>query len=140
MIPVMVGGFIKNVGMLPNAYVAATLLCYAFDSVEARSGLRLEGLMGVSIISAFSSLVSAPFAGGFEAMLLNLGFVDVNGIAPSAEVLRFIVISFYVFDIILSAVALLMLPQVDVEKHLPEINSILAERKEKALERIEEAE
>ena len=140
MIPVMVGGFIKNVGMLPNAYVAATLLCYAFDSVEARSGLRLEGLMGVSIISAFSSLVSAPFAGGFEAMLLKLGFVDVNGIAPSAEVLRFIVISFYVFDIILSAVALLMLPQVDVEKHLPEINSILAERKEKALERIEEAE
>ena len=37
-------------------------------------------------------------------------------------------------------IALLMLPQVDVEKHLPEINSILAERKEKALERIEEAE
>ena len=134
MVPVMVGGFIKNVGMLPNAYVAATLLCYAFDSIEAKSGYRLEGLMGVSIIGAISSLLSAPFAGGFESMLLKLGFVDVNGITPSNEVIRFIVISFYVFDIILAAVALILYPRVDVEKHLPEINEILQERKKEALE------
>lgn len=134
MIPVMIGGFIKNVGMLPNAYVAATLLCYAFDSIEAKSGYRLEGLMGVSIIGAISSLLSAPFAGGFESMLLKLGFVDVNGITPSSEVIRFIVISFYVFDIILAAVALTLYPRVDVEKHLPEINAVLEERKKEALE------
>jgi len=133
MIPVMVGGFIKNVGMLPNAYVAATLMLYAYDSIEARSGYRLEGLMGVAIISAFSSLVSAPFAGGFEATLLKLGFVDVNGVVPSNEVTRFIVIAFYAFDIVLAIIALLMYPRVDVEKHLDEINAVLEERKEEAL-------
>ncbi len=140
MVPVMLGGFIKNVGMLPNAYVAATLMCYAFDSIEARSGLRLEGLMGVAIITAFGSLISAPFAGGFESVLLKLGFVDVQGIAPSSSVVNFIVMSFYVFDIILSAVALLLIPRVDVEKHLPEINKVLAERKEEALEHQPKAE
>ncbi|MBR2672781.1 MAG: MFS transporter [Oscillospiraceae bacterium] len=134
MIPVMVGGFIKNVGMLPNAYVAATLLCYAFDSIEAQSGLRLEGLMGVSVIFAIQQLICAPFAGGFESMLLKLGFVDVNGVIPSNEVIRFIVISFYVFDIVLAAIAVLILPRVDVEKHLPEITATLAERKKEALE------
>ncbi len=137
MIPVMVGGFIKNVGMLPNGYIAATLLCYAFDSIEANSGYRLEGLMGVSIIGAINTLISAPFAGGFESMLLKLGFVDVNGIVPSSEVTRFIVIAFYVFDIVLCAIAILLLPRVDVEKHLPEIHAVLEERKEEALERAE---
>lgn len=134
MIPVMVGGFIKNVGMLPNAYVAATLMCYAFDSIEANSGFRLEGLMGVSVIAAIQALISAPFAGGFEAMLLKLGFVDVNGVIPSNDVIRFIVISFYVFDIVLAAVAVLLLPRVDVEKHLPEITATLEQRKKEALE------
>ena len=133
MIPVLVGGFIKNVGMLPNAYIAATLLCFAFDSIEANSGYRLEGLMGVSIITAFSSLLSAPFAGGFESMLLKLGFVDVQGLTPSSEVINFIVIAFYVFDIVLATVAVILLPRVDVEKHLPEINAVLEERKQEAL-------
>ena len=138
MIPVMAGGFIRNVGMLPNSYIAATLLCYAFDSIEAQSGYRLEGLMGVSIIAAIGSLLSAPFAGGFEATLLKLGFVDINGITPSNEVIRFIVIAFYLFDIILSVVALIMLPRVDVEKHLPEINAVLEERKEEAIHQHEQ--
>ena len=45
-----VAGFIRQTGFLPNAYITATLLCYAFDSVEHKSGLRLEGLLGVSIL------------------------------------------------------------------------------------------
>ena len=134
MVPVMIGGFIKNVGMLPNAYVTATLMCYAFDSIEADSGYRLEGLMGVSIIAALNSLLAAPFAGGFESMLLKLGFVDVNGITPSNEVIQFIVYAFYLCDIILSVVALILIPRVDVEKHMPEIDAVLEERKQEALE------
>ena len=134
MVPVMVGGFIKNVGMLPNAYVTATLMCYAFDSIEADSGYRLEGLMGVSIIAALNSLLAAPFAGGFESVLLKLGFVDVNGITPSNEVIQFIVYAFYLCDIILSIVALILIPRVDVEKHMPEIDAVLEERKQEALE------
>ena len=34
-IPVaMVAGFLRQFGMIPNAYIFATLMCYAFDSIE----------------------------------------------------------------------------------------------------------
>ena len=63
----------------------------------------------------------------------NYIVVDVNGVIPSNEVTRFIVISFYVFDIVLAAIAVLLLPRVDVERHMPEITAKLDERKQEAL-------
>ena len=133
MIPVLAGGFIRNIGWLPNAYIFATLLCYAYDSVEYRSHMRLEGMMGVAIITAIQWLIYAPFAGGFEAGILKLGFVDAQGIAPGADVIRFMNASFYLFDAVLAAVIVILLPFVDVEKHLPEINAELLERKKQAV-------
>ena len=133
MIPVLVGGFIRNIGWLPNAYIFATLLCYAYDSVEYRSHMRLEGMMGVAIITAIQWLIYAPFAGGFEAGILKLGFVDAQGIAPGADVIRFMNVSFYLFDAVLAAVIVILLPFVDVAKHLPEINAELLERKKQAV-------
>lgn len=133
MIPVLAGGFIRNIGWLPNAYIFATLLCYAYDSVEYRSHMRLEGMMGVAIITAIQWLIYAPFAGGFEAGILKLGFVDAQGIAPGADVIRFMNASFYLFDAALAAVIVILLPFVDVEKHLPEINAELLERKKQAV-------
>ncbi|MCM1049224.1 MAG: MFS transporter [Clostridiales bacterium] len=129
----MVAGFLRQTGMLPNAYVTATLLCFAFDSVEFKSGLRLEGLLGVSIITAIQAGIYAPFAGGFEASILKLGFVDVVGVTPSAEVIRFMTLAFYLFDIILAVAYLVLLPFMDVEKHLPEINTELARRRKEAV-------
>lgn len=133
LVPVLVGGFIRNIGWLPNAYIFATLLCYAYDSVEYRSHMRLEGMMGVAIITAIQWLIYAPFAGGFEAGILKLGFVDAQGIAPGADVIRFMNVSFYIFDAVLAAVIVILLPFVDVEKHLPEINAELLERKKQAV-------
>ena len=133
MIPALAGGFIRNIGWLPNAYIFATLLCYAYDSVEYRSHMRLEGMMGVAIITAIQWLIYAPFAGGFEAGILKLGFVDAQGIAPGADVIRFMNASFYLFDAVLAAVIVILLPFVDVEKHLPEINAELLERKKQAV-------
>ncbi len=133
LVPVLVGGFIRNIGWLPNAYIFATLLCYAYDSVEYRSHMRLEGMMGVAIITAIQWLIYAPFAGGFEAGILKLGFVDAQGIAPGADVIRFMNVSFYLFDAVLAAVIVILLPFVDVEKHLPEINAELLERKKQAV-------
>ena len=75
----------------------------------------------------------APFAGGFESSILKLGFVDVEGVVPSAEVIRFMTMAFYLFDIILAAVVVILLPFVDVEKHLPEINAELLRRKKEAV-------
>lgn len=133
LVPVLVGGFIRNVGWLPNAYIFATLMCYAYDSVEYKSHMRMEGMMGVAIIGAVEVLISAPFAGGFESSILKLGFVDVEGVIPSVAVTRFMSMSFYLFDAVLAAVVVVILPFVDVEKKLPEINAELLRRKKEAV-------
>ena len=133
MIPAMVGGFLRNVGWLPNAYIFATLMCFAYDSVEHKSHMRLEGMMGVAVLTALQALIYAPFAGGFESTILRMGFVDVEGIMPSVEVTNFMTLSFYLFDAILAAVVVITLPFVDVEKKLPEINAELLRRKKEAV-------
>ena len=133
MIPAMVGGFLRNLGWLPNAYIFATLMCFAYDSVEYKSHMRLEGMMGIAVITAIQALIYAPFAGGFESTILRLGFVDVEGIIPSVEVTNFMTLSFYLFDAILAAVVVILLPFVDVEKKLPEINAELLRRKKEAV-------
>ena len=133
MIPAMVGGFLRNVGWLPNAYIFATLMCFAYDSVEHKSHMRLEGMMGVAVLTALQALIYAPFAGGFESTILRMGFVDVEGIMPSVEVTNFMTLAFYLFDAILAAVVVITLPFVDVEKKLPEINAELLRRKKEAV-------
>ena len=139
LIPALIGGFLRNIGWLPNAYIFATLMCFAFDSVEYKSHLRLEGLLGVAIVTAVQWLIYAPFAGGFESTILKLGFVDAEGVIPTAEVIRFMTLAFYLFDIILAAAVVILLPFVDVEKHMPEITAELLRRKKQAtLERGEE--
>lgn len=129
----LIAGFLRQVGWLPNAYIFATLMCYAFDSIEYKSHLRLEGMMGVAVITAIQWLIYAPFAGGFESGILKLGFVDAVGVTPSAEVTQFMTMSFYLFDIISAAAVVILLPFVDVEKHLPEINAELLNRKKEAV-------
>lgn len=133
LVPALVGGFLRNIGWLPNAYIFATLLCFAYDDVEFRSHLRLEGMMGIAIITAIQFLLYAPFAGGFESAILRLGFVDVEGVMPSVEVTNFMTLSFYLFDAVLAAVVVILLPFVDVEKKLPEINAELLRRKKEAV-------
>ncbi len=133
MVLALVAGFLRQVGMLPNAYIFATLMCYAYDSIEFKSRLRLEGMMGIAVITALQTLIYAPFAGGYESAILRMGFMDVEGIIPSVEVINFMTLSFYLFDAILAVVVLVLLPFVDVEKKLPEINSELLRRKKEAV-------
>lgn len=133
LVPAVIGGLLRNIGWMPNAYIFATLTCFAFDSIEYKSHIRLEGLLGVAIISAVQALIYAPFAGGFESSILSMGFVDVEGVIPSMEVTRFMTLAFYLFDIILAAVVVILLPFVDVEKHLPVINAELLRRKKEAV-------
>ena len=133
LIPALIGGFLRNIGWLPNAYIFATLMCFAYDDVEFKSHMRLEGMMGIAVLTALQALVYAPFAGGFESTILRMGFVDVEGVIPSVEVTNFMTMSFYLFDAILAAVVVIFLPFVDVEKKLPEINAELLRRKKEAV-------
>jgi len=125
----IIGGFLRNLGTIPNSYVFITLLYYAYDSIEAKTGYRLEGLMGAGIVYAIQNLIYAPFAGGYESGLLKLGFVDAEGVKPSNEIINFIVFSFYALDIILAIVAIVLLPFVDVEKKMNTINDEIITRK-----------
>lgn len=129
----MAAGFLRQFGMIPNCYVLATLVCFAFDHVEFKSGFRLEGLLGVAIITAIQSAIYAPFAGGYESSILKLGFVDVQGVVPNETVTNFMTMSFYLFDIIMSVAFLIGLPFINVEKKLPEINAELLRRKKEAV-------
>ncbi len=133
MVPVLVGGFLRNLGWLPNAYIFATLMCYAFDSIEYKSGFRLEGLLGVGIVGAIMYLIYAPFAGGYESAILQMGFIDAEGFMASEAVKSFMTLSFYLFDIILSIAFIILLPFVDVEKKMPEIQAELMRRKKEAV-------
>lgn len=133
LVPALIAGFLRQIGWLPNAYIFATLMCYAFDSIEYKAHLRLEGMMGIAVITAVQTLIYAPFAGGFESGILKLGFVDAVGVVPSAEVTQFMTMSFYLFDIIMAAAVVILLPFVNVEKHLPEINTELLNRKKQAV-------
>lgn len=136
---VFAAGFVRQLGLLPNGYIFATLLCYAYDSVEHKSGFRLEGMLGVAIIGAIQTIIYAPFTGGFEAGILQRGFVDVAGVVPSAAVTDFMAMSFYLFDILFAAACVILLPFMDVEKKMPQINADLLEReKQAALARGEE--
>lgn len=133
MVPALIGGFLRNIGWMPNSYIFITLLYFAFDSIEYKSHVRLEGLMGTGIVTAVMTLIYAPFAGGYESAILRLGFVDVAGVVPSDEVKAFMTLSFYLFDIILAAAFIILLPFVDVEKKMPEITAELLRRKKEAV-------
>lgn len=129
----MAAGFLRQFGMIPNCYVLATLVCFAFDHIEFKSGFRLEGLFGVAIVVAVQAAICAPFAGGYESSILKLGFVDAEGVTASETVKQFMTMSFYLFDIICSAAYLIGLPFVNIEKKLPEINAELLRRKKEAV-------
>ena len=107
-------------------------LC-AIDSIEYKSGFRVEGLLATAIVGAIMGLIYAPFAGGYESTILKLGFVDAEGVVASEAVKSFMSLSFYLFDIIMAVAFLALIPFVNVEKKLPEINAELLRRKKEAV-------
>ena len=62
-----------------------------------------------------------------------MGFVDAQGVAPGADVQQFMVLAFYLFDLICATAYLILLPFVDVEKKMPQINQELLARKKAAV-------
>ena len=134
-VPALIGGFIRNIGWLPNSYIFITLLYYAYDDREFRSHIRVEGLMGIGIVVAVQNLCYAPVAGGYESLLLNMGFVDNLEVMPDPpeNIKQFMSLSFYLFDAILAGAFCILLPFVNVEKKLPEINGELLKRKKQAV-------
>ena len=87
----------------------------------------------MSIIGAVQTILYAPFAGGYESTILKMGFVDAQGVVPGTDVKQFMVLAFYLFDLICATAYLILLPFVDVEKKMPRINQELLDRKKQAV-------
>ena len=124
----LVGGFIRQIGQLPNAYIFATLTCFAYDHIEFRNGFRAEGLLAALIFYGITVACSAPFAGGYESSLLQMGFQDTADFVPTQEMTNFMGLCFYGVDIIVSAVFIILLPFVTVEKNIDFMNMELTRR------------
>ena len=128
-----IAGFFKQLGYIPSAYMLGALTSSCFDSIEHSSGYRLEGLLSVGIISTLQSALYAPVAGLYEKILTSVGF-DANstGFQP-AVALKFLGLAFYGIEFVCSAINVVVLPFIDLEKRLPEINADLKERKKQAV-------
>ena len=128
-----IAGFLKQVGYIPIAYMLGALTASCFDSVEHSSGYRLEGLLAVAIIGTLRSVLYAPMAGLYEKILTVVGF-DANstGFQPAAA-LKVLGIAFYGIELFIAFINIVILPFVDIEKHLPKINADLMERKKQAM-------
>ena len=135
MVPALIAGFLRQFGLLPNAYIFITLTFYAYDDIEFRSGIRMEGLLAIGLVTAVQTIVNAPFAGIYESGLLNMGFIDDITIMPdpSQNIKSFMTMCFYLPDLVLAIVVLVSLPFVTVEKKMPEINAELLRRKKEAV-------
>lgn len=128
-----VSGFLKQVGYIPSAYMLGALTVSCFDSVEHSSGYRLEGLLAVGMIGTLTSALYAPVAGMYEKILTVAGF-DANstGFQPAA-VMTILGIAFYGVEFFCAVVNVCVLPFIDLEKRLPQINADLKERKKQAM-------
>ena len=131
----LVGGFIRQIGQLPNAYVFATLTCFAYDHIEFKNGFRVEGLLAALIFYGITTTCAAPFAGGYESSLLQMGFTDIEGYIPTQEMKSFMGFCFYGVDFIVSIIFIILLPFVTVEKKIDFMNLELTRRqKQKTLD------
>lgn len=119
---VLAGQFIKNVGCLPAAYVFMALFADVLDHCEWRFGFRCDGLS--SAVYSIIQTVCVGLANGiFNLMLGVTGYVPpsvLDGVtvaATQSDATKGVFIFFFlVLDIITSAVIVVLLSRLNVEK------------------------
>lgn len=133
-----IAGFIRQMGLIADCYVFPALLASVGDMVEHKSGFRPEGLLSASIIGLIFGLVSLPFGGAYETVLIASGFDAALTVQPT-NVVDWVSFAFYGFDAALGLSWVVILYFMDIEKKLPGINAELnARRKAATLARGEE--
>lgn len=128
----IVFGFIKNLGLIPYAYVTISLFASALDNVEYRTGMRLDGMLGVALIGLVTGLLASPFGGMYETILLARGF-DGQLAAQSTQVTGWISFCFWGLDLLTAIIYIVTMSVYDIDKKLPEINAALLERRKQAV-------
>lgn len=136
MTTVLVGQFIKNLGTLPMAYVFMALFADTLDDTEWRSGFRPDGL-AMSILGTISVGIIGVSTGVFNGLISQAGYVtpyfDAAGdlvAEQSPSVQSAISFAFLGLSIITSAIVLVLLVLLSVEKGLPQKQSEIVERQD----------
>ena len=127
MVIMLVGQFIKNIGVLPCAYVFMSLFADVLDHLEWKTGFRSDGVAMVGICT-----------GVFNGLLGHAGYIApeiVNGITVAADqsdtvkgVITFGFVGLEVFTGVILAVLLLFL---NVEKGIEKKQAEIKAREEK---------
>ncbi len=125
-------GFFKNLGLIPYAYITVSLFASALDNVEYRTGMRLDGMLGVATIGIVTGLLAAPFGGLYETILLAKGF-DAQLTTQALSVKDWICFCFWGLDILTAIIYITVMIFYDIDKRLPVINAALYERRKQAV-------
>lgn len=130
---VITGLLIKNIGLIPSAYIFSSMMGDMLDHVEWKSKLRCDGLSGSTFVF-ITTICSGIGVGLFNLVLSLTGYVapDPNlpeQIGQSVAVQKGITFCYIGLDIVCFAIVVVVLAFFNIEKQLPTIHSELENRR-----------
>lgn len=98
LVVVLIGQFVKSMGLIPSAFMVTAFLGDALDDVEVSSGVRCDGFSS----SIFN--VIATISAGLALCLFNLGLTRLGYIAPGQDgsilVQNGQIVAFFIFAVV----------------------------------------
>ena len=95
---VLIGQFVKSMGLIPSAYMITAFLGDALDDVEVNSGVRCDGFSS----SVFNIIVT--ISSGLALCIFNLGLTSLGYIAPgqngSIPIQNGQIVAFFIFAVV----------------------------------------
>lgn len=122
MVIVLVGQFIKNIGLLPASYVFMALFADVLDHCEWRFGFRCDGLSS-AVLSIIQTVCVGIANGIFNLLLGQTGYIPPRVVGnrtiaaeQSGATKSVFVFFFLILDIITSIIIVVLLARLNVEK------------------------
>ena len=159
MVVVLIGQFIKNTGSLPSAYVFMALMADVIDSIEWKTGFRVDGvstatynIVQTTTVGVVTGLFNLCLTGtGYKAPVTNTIAIQGVGeqIAPidngngtfshifeqGDETRTFLIMAFVGLEVITGLICALIVFFLDVEKNIPQKQAIITQREKEKFEK-----
>lgn len=122
----ILGTILRSIGVGPIFAGIYALIADAVDYGEWKTGIRSEGLMSAS--QSIGSKIGIGFGSAMTGWILAAVGYDATAKVQSAAVINGITFDFSWMGVILSAVLLIFVLLMDVEKYLPQIQAALGKK------------
>ncbi|MNB70368.1 putative symporter YjmB [compost metagenome] len=136
---VLAGQFIKNLGLLPSAYIIMALFADTLDHMEWKYKFRCDGI-AMSIYTTISVTMIGICTGIFNGLLASAGyaapFYNQSGALVSAQpeaVQHIITFAFVGLETLTSIILIVLLAFLNVEKNLDSKQQEISARREENL-------